>query len=729
MKEGPLQVGLDPSLGPWASEVKYALRTLLRVAGFPYDFDWAHPRDTVQCWDIYYGPRRDDVRAEVSIMACGRSYGDAAWMGLRRVHEAHGLPWLEFGDQEPTVFRTAEGRHTFVNDVVFGAYWLLVGAREPRYPRGAHDIVSLHGEPLWEQGLLSRPPVSLYAAFLRRAFEERGRVPLPRPWESPRGGGTFVFSHDVDYPQMIRWIECLRLARQHGPRSLGPIARVLSGTSHFWTFGDWLAFEARLGARSAFYFMSQRGSPLKYALGTPDAFYDIRRPEFREVFRRLLDAGCEIGLHASYHAYRSIERIERERARLETAAGVTVQGNRHHYFHLDPLDPQETLRRHEQAGLVYDSSLVFDGYPGFRRGICHPFRPYHPAERRELQLVELPPAVMDDHFDRRLAMNRIEAPADHFSQLLDVARTTGGVVVVDYHVRGMNADFYPRYGPWLRAFADRRFDDSMAFPTPGDVVRGYIEYERAIDAGSSDRTLVPAASTAPRERVTFGPLRPGELRALADLHVEFFGSEARHGTSAGTLGAGFLEQFFYGLNLDNPYLFVDVARFQGRVVGFSACASDWTEVSRWLVRYRFRAACAALIGFACRRPLAVARYILGNLQFTGQGGPSFSRDVPGMFMLIGVRPECRSRAFKEQTGISLADELFERVERTLSTQGCREFWVILGAENAPVNRLFLKHGAVLVGQGWAQSVWSNYYRKSLVATGTTRLGEPVAGPS
>ena len=168
--------------------------------------------------------------------------------------------------------------------------------------------------------------------------------------------------------------------------------------------------------------------------------------------------------------------------------GTPVPGNRHHYFHLDPDDPNETLRRHEQAGFLYDSSVIFEAYPGFRRGICHPFHPFHAGERRELRLVEVPPSLMDDHFGRRLANNRVSSPDACALELLDVARATGGAVTIDYHPRGMNADFYPQYGQWLVQFLSNHADESLSFPAPGELAQGYLAYEAELDSSSRDLT-------------------------------------------------------------------------------------------------------------------------------------------------------------------------------------------------------------------------------------------------
>jgi hypothetical protein len=163
-----------------------------------------------------------------------------------------------------------------------------------------------------------------------------------------------------------------------------------------------------------------------------------------------------------------------------------VIGARHHFWHLDPAAPFETLRIHEKAGLLYDSSLAFEFYPGFRRGVCHPFHVFDPIERRELNSLELAPAWMDDHFSRRLEQNRIPDPEDYARQLIEVARITNGIILVDYHVRGMNQDFFPQYGKWLMEFVEKYVNNSFTFVTPSGLAQDYLRYENTLKSHSLD---------------------------------------------------------------------------------------------------------------------------------------------------------------------------------------------------------------------------------------------------
>ncbi len=487
----PLVIALDPAVRPSHHEVRYALETLAHTAGFPVRFAWhEESRGTP---DIYYGPRRD-VAAGVVIPSVPWRFADAPAHLPSGSRDWEGVPHLAFpGEQAMDGNRSAIGdgngaeslRHP--TDAVFAAFWLLSGAVEPSYPRSRFDDLDLDASVLVRDALLSRPLVSLLAQRWRAHFARAGLQPLPWEWEAG-GGCAFALSSDVDYPELIRPIEVLRVLRSRGAGGVRLAARVATGASHFWTFREWLPLARRLGTRPCFYFMARQGSLLQYALGTPDDFYDVRTPRFQRLFAELRDEGCEIGLHASFHAHRSVDTLRREVQRIAESAQVACAGNRHHYWHLDPDDPNETLRRHAAAGLRYDSSLGLEYYPGFRRGICHPFRVFDRTARAPLPIVQLPPAWMDDHFDRRLARNGIRDPEGAARTLVDVARVTRGIVVVDYHSRGMNADFYPRYGPWLERFAHEHLEGKVRGMTPIEIHDAFVAREAALRRASSDET-------------------------------------------------------------------------------------------------------------------------------------------------------------------------------------------------------------------------------------------------
>lgn len=472
----PLTVAIHRSLDAWQPEIEFVFRTLFTIAGYPIRLRRLEsPESSI---DVYYGPPSASVRPAVWIPCSGRKFTDAPSVTARAlIPDAHGQPRLLLDGVAVESTGLSAGL-VFEDDIVFTAYWLLTGAREPFYPRSKAGDLDMAGSPLIRDGVLDTPLVSLWGAALRAHFRASGLQPIAPPW-APEGKAAFAFTHDVDYPEVIRWLEPARLLLQKKP---GLAWRTLTGRSTHWTFSEWVVFEREFGARPCFYFMARQGSLWQYARGTPDDFYDVGAPQFTRLFAELRDAGAEIGLHASFHAHRDAGTIRSEVDRIRSASRGPVHGNRHHYWHLDPDDPNTTLARHAEAGLEYDSSLGLEYYPGFRRGICHPFRPFDPRTRRMIETIQLPPAWMDDHFDRRLSKNGIADPDQAGRRLVSVAAQTGGIVVVDYHSRGMNRDAFPRYGLWLERFGRANLPSAVAFHLPHEIADMYRTYERTLAA-------------------------------------------------------------------------------------------------------------------------------------------------------------------------------------------------------------------------------------------------------
>ena len=466
-----VRIGLDPALAPWAPEVRYTLDTLLEAAGYAREWVWA---EAGAAFDLYYGPEPEGRGrgARVGIPWSGRAFDRVGQDEPTSFGEVGGLPRVAFEGEAPAAPERTDTRLRYPTDLVYASFWWLCGAREPGYARDRVDNLSLEGTFLRESGLAGRPWISLLAAEWRCHLEAAGLRALSPEWR----GSALAITHDVDYPEIVRAVELLRRP--------GDAAAILGEREPFWRFDDWVEFSESLGTHSAFYFMARRGSLLRYAMGEPDAFYDIGAPRYRSLLRSLTERGCELGLHGSFRSSEEPERYAAEKHQLEEASGARVVGNRQHYWRLAPAAPHESLAHLADAGFHYDSSLAFECMPGFRRGTCHPFRPWHPGRREALDLVEIPPAWMDDHYDGRLAASGISDRNSHARTLLsDVARS-GGVAVVDYHVRGMNERFFPRWGSWLREFLPAARPEGMVGRTPSQIAVAWRGHVQRLDAAS-----------------------------------------------------------------------------------------------------------------------------------------------------------------------------------------------------------------------------------------------------
>jgi len=449
-----LRLALEPSLaGRYGPEIHWVWRLLLTGAGWA----WEEVPPESPCDIAYVSEPAAAPSARLRVRADPVVWARAATLRLAGAASHDGLMHSVFAQDREAAYplQRGDGWVECQRDLIFDVYWLATGQEERHWPQDRHGFFDLTGTPMLRQGILRRALASQIGAWLEETLRGLG-LPAPEPrWPHGKRAAAGV-GHDVDYPESLRWLEPLRVLRRLGRRGIGPALEVLVGRRTHWHFPNWVNLEKGMGIRSAFYFVARRGSLLAYAAGTPDPFYDITSERFRRLFRYLADEGFEIGLQASYLAYQRREKFAAEKERLEEASGQKVVGNHHHYWHLHPTNPEETLLIHEQIGLLYDSSLAHDRYLGWRRALAQPFFPFHQAERRELRTLQLPLAWMDDQLFGQRAYN----PGDRMALLQDLADRAarlGGSLVIDVH--------------------EYVWDDAL-FPDWARTYRGLLEYLR-----------------------------------------------------------------------------------------------------------------------------------------------------------------------------------------------------------------------------------------------------------
>lgn len=425
-----LRIALDPELvNDYGPEVHWTWRYLLAGIGWAWE-EVPLQADTDIVWTTH---PEQTASSRLVIRANPRAWRQPSAYRLSEVGSESGLAYPRYlGEKQAQALVWMDnGRLLCQRDLAFDVFWLLTGQEEARYPRLRHGFLDLSGSPYLSERVLRQALASRIAAFLERSLADLGhQPPIPR-WPGGNRAAAAV-GHDVDYPQVIRWLEPLRILKRLGQRFARPAFEVLSGRRTHWHFASWMAYEAELGVRSAFYFASRKGSLLSYALGRPDPFYDVSRQNFRQVLHYLDSEGFEIGLHASYLAYRDGSWLMAEKQCLEEASGRSVAGVRHHYWHLDSNDPEHTLSLHERVGFKYDSSLIHDRCLGWRRGSTWPFYPFHQAERREMGTLQISIAWMDDQLFRLRSSNPGE-PLEQLYGLADRVVEQGGCLLVDVH--------------------------------------------------------------------------------------------------------------------------------------------------------------------------------------------------------------------------------------------------------------------------------------------------------
>lgn len=432
-------------------EARYALDALLDTAGF----GWASVSSSANA-DLIYSTERPQ---ESCIWIPATS--ERNWLEI--------TPSVEIvndtGLVTPSDVVSTAVEAEIPGDIVLSTFLLLAGQLEKIAPKNSFGVPIARKHPLAIKGLFRIPLVNLYAGILADAILRRSNVKPVSLWPDRQAFGL-ALTHDVDtpYSRPLASYYRRRLRQDISLRRWGRIPRAIAASvrnsarrsSHQQSppeddpnfgFAGWLEFSSGLGIASCFFAASVDSAHKRGVLH--DVNYNLDDPFLGPALREVVRAGHEVGLHASIRSNEKTEWLREEKLRLETVLDGPVHGVRHHYWSISGDNPNETFRKHSQAGFLYDSSLGMNDADGFRRGIAVPFYPYDEQSRQALPLVEIPPTVMDGGiFLQSLSTDASrKALEDH----LQTVERFKGLAVLDWHVEQNNPARLNSAGPILKS--------------------------------------------------------------------------------------------------------------------------------------------------------------------------------------------------------------------------------------------------------------------------------------
>lgn len=328
-------------------------------------------------------------------------------------------------------------------DVVTGTARLLAFEAEAGAPRDAMGRVSAATHPLALDGLLLEPLIENAAAHLMDLLEAAGhsREGVEPPFAGRR---AVVLNHDTDGPRLHDAFQLARAAalaprnaRERSALATGLGTLLRGRPDPYWNFDGWRALAEKAGGRNTFYVYP--GPVPGLARHPRDPHYDPRKGPYPAALRRLVDAGCEVGLHYGIGTD-DTGHFEAERAQLSDLTGQAPIGGRAHYWRIDWSDPHAAWDRMAAAGLGYDASLS-PMTLGYRTGTMLPVLggAIDPSGPPETPFLVLPSPVMDAYIEPGDPGGPGPAQADR----LVANAVGGGLVVLNWHVRTLTD-----VGPW-----------------------------------------------------------------------------------------------------------------------------------------------------------------------------------------------------------------------------------------------------------------------------------------
>lgn len=208
------------------AEIKYAFRVLLTIAGVKCEF--VNNIDDLP--DIYYGMElNNNIRLNIK-MSSVFYLTEENCEPEKIISENNNYFFIFSGFSEKGIITGKDSAVIIDNDIIFTTYYLLSGTHEKNIKHNKKDQQVLETVLLYKNKLLHTPLINGYALLIKSFFEKTHQfIPL---WPNHKKY-AIIFSHDVDYPVMIKSIEICRHILKNKKIDLSIIAGIIRGKNNF----------------------------------------------------------------------------------------------------------------------------------------------------------------------------------------------------------------------------------------------------------------------------------------------------------------------------------------------------------------------------------------------------------------------------------------------------------------------------------------------------------------
>jgi len=370
------------------------------------------------------------------------------WMTVERLLPSKAS--LPFNDSIPVIFWGAgcEGKNVpfveksknsdiiFNADIIAGAFFMLSRWEEMVIPdRDEHGRFPAKASVAFKQGFLNQPIVDRYAKIFQAWIISLN----PSIKLNPRKFAVKL-SHDIDKIKRKSAPKNNQTSRKYRKIGIKSFKRKILSESnpHLRGILELAKISEEVNLNSAFYFMTAENGDMDRG------YHDDRSDELHLIIEKLTERGHEIGFHPGYETFGDREKFLEEKRRMDEVLGHTNFGGRHHYLRFTIPD---TWRLWEEAGMIYDSTLGYEMYNGFRCGTCHPYHPFDIKNNRKMKILEVPLVVMEFTLNKFRDYSPQES-ADRILTLAKRCKEVDGVLAFLWH----NTSFTEEWQPYIEQY-------------------------------------------------------------------------------------------------------------------------------------------------------------------------------------------------------------------------------------------------------------------------------------
>jgi hypothetical protein len=255
------------------------------------------------------------------------------------------------------------------------------------HERDKHGRFKLSDSYLGKSNLISRPLVNKYADILYQTMIKIGMKVERSDWYQP------VVSCDVD--QIYKWKSFRNLlgAMKYNFPDIAEINDQIVSyfkskkdrtQDKYYTFNYLIEKAKAVGFSTAFFFKTGISNP---RFDQND--YEITG--IRRLLKELEEKQVEIGIHPSYESMIDDNIMAYEIDQLSNVIKKQVLFSRQHFLRYNISSTWNLL---EKNGIKFDSSIQYTEGLGFSSGICTAYPLFDIAQRRALDVLEVPLVIM-----------------------------------------------------------------------------------------------------------------------------------------------------------------------------------------------------------------------------------------------------------------------------------------------------------------------------------------------
>jgi peptidoglycan/xylan/chitin deacetylase (PgdA/CDA1 family) len=350
------------------------------------------------------------------------------------------IPVLFPLSQEKKIHSCANDNIIFNHDLLKSSFYLLSG-----YQEKDHEQSDSLGRYPFENSVQSRlnfirkPVVNYYFEEIINGLEDfcnNRNIKITR--KKIFNGFAFFLTHDVDRISYYNLNSLLNTLKQFAGFSKSAktkfwlfkevlnigsrLINVFDRSDPYWNFSMLSGLEKKLGIHSAWFFLPEDQKHV-------DSYYKLSDKKISDLISFLMNEGHEIGLHGTVRSHYSVDALIKIKNELNAVTGLNRTGIRQHRLMWKHPD---TALIHEEAGIVYDTTLGFAGYEGFRNSYCHPFRLYDFEKDRMLSYWEIPLIIMESTLFSYRNLDFADA-IKTIDQLLSEIAAFNGILTLLWH--------------------------------------------------------------------------------------------------------------------------------------------------------------------------------------------------------------------------------------------------------------------------------------------------------